>query len=111
MGVRQARIDGESGFHGILLSTFCHKSLNLVGALAPAFVETHLFVCHAVGSRPVEHTGGLPRVPALVLKRQDHSHERLFRRLPRLGVSIGDDEPLIFESLRGPTPSVDHHRS
>ena len=57
----------------------------LVGALAPALVEAHLLVRLAVGDGPVAHAGGVSRLAALILERQDHRHERLGRRLPRAG--------------------------
>src|SRR5258708_20504721 len=74
----------ESGQLLTFFSTLGNEGGKLVGALAPALVEAHLFVRLAVRHRPVQHTRGVSRLAAQVLKRDDHRHERLFRPSPPL---------------------------
>ena len=57
----------------------------LVGALAPALVETHFLVLLAVGDTPVPDPRDVAGLAvAFVLEGQDAGHEWLFRRLPGL---------------------------
>src|SRR5215469_16404446 len=82
-----------------LLSEFCDKRRKLVGAPSPPFVKAALFVGLTVGNAPVAHAGGVPRLATFRLEAQDHRHERLFCRLPCLGVGVGEDKPLILDDL------------
>src|SRR5215469_15292568 len=82
-----------------LLSEFCDKRRKLVGAPSPPFVKAALFVGLTVGNAPVAHAGGVPRLATFRLEAQDHRHERLFCRLPCLGVGVGEDKPLILDDV------------
>jgi hypothetical protein len=57
---------------------FRDEGLKLVGALTPALVKAHIFMRLAIGSRPVTDAGSVFRFAILVLKSQDHRHERFF---------------------------------
>ena len=56
---------------------FFDEHCELFGAHRPAFMKAHVFVCFAVRDRPVAHAGRVLRLPAHVLERQRHGHERL----------------------------------
>src|SRR5262245_26974752 len=85
-------------------SDFRHQRGELVGALAPALVEAHLLVPLAVGDGPMAHAGGVARLAADVLEGEDHRHERLLGRLPRRGIGVRDDEPLVFDHFEIDAP-------
>src|ERR1700681_4852330 len=80
-------------------SKFRHQCRKLIGALAPALVESHLLVCLAVGDRPVPHSGGVASLTALVLEGQNHSHERLLRWLPCARIGICEYQPLVRHDI------------
>jgi hypothetical protein len=71
----------------------------LIGALAPPLMESHLLVRFAIGDRPMTHAGGVARLPAFIFERQDDRHEGLLRWLPSSGIGIGEDQSLVRHDI------------
>src|SRR5712692_6003187 len=67
-------------------------------------MKAHLFVRLAISNRPVTYSGGVPCLAVLVLKSQDHRHERFPRWLPSLRVGIGKYESLIVDDFEIDAP-------
>ena len=76
-----------------------NERFELIGTLAPALMEAHLFVRLPVGHGPVPHERGVFGLTSFVLESHDHRHERLIRWLPSAGVSISKHEPLVLNNF------------
>src|SRR5688572_23746852 len=76
------------------------QRLELIRTLSPPLVESHLLVRFAIRRCPVQGTRGVAGFATFIFKSDDAREKRFLRRLPCLGVSIGEDQLLIGYDLQ-----------